>query len=93
MFLEIKENKSYIFTPWECVASMGLFMTIESMLCKDSIVGFLFLMEGCILSVHANHIAGRSTILTAQQYPASEPHFYNIFSVVFFAFQPERIIY
>jgi len=25
MFLEIKENKSYILTPWECAASMGFY--------------------------------------------------------------------
>ncbi len=70
-----------------------LFMTIESMVFKDSIVDFVFFLEECILLVHANHIPGRNTTLTEPQCSAVELHFYNTFSVVFFAFLLERIVY
>ena len=81
-FLEIKENKSCIFNP------MG-----GKRLPWGFAIGCAVRLVGYILSGRANHIPGHNTILKVQQYPAAEPHFYNIFSVVFFAFQPEKIVY
>lgn len=55
-------------------------------------IGCAVCLVGYILSGRANHIPRHSIILTVRQCPDAEPHFYNIFSVVFFAFQPEKIV-
>ncbi len=52
-FLKLKENKICIFNPMgECsFHGVLLFMTIESMLCKDSIVDSVFLLVGLFYQV------------------------------------------
>ena len=45
MFLEIKENKSYILTPWECVFPWGFTVRDNKVLTTFLIVFSAFLCE------------------------------------------------
>lgn len=59
MFLEIKENKSYILTPWEASGFHGVLlfiMVIKFLQSRDFIVNSVFLLAGYILSNQSDNI-------------------------------------